>query len=344
MQTIQEHLIDTIDFFPTFCLSESLQKVFQQAKKITAKGTAPILITGERGTGKEFLAKNIHYLTSSVHLPFFAVNCSHLPFDHFAIKMEQYLAAMGKNSDDKVTGNKASGNAGTIFLRDVGKLAPPIQGKVFDLLKELCGKFVRSSKPFVPTVHLMFSYSPTREKSDVHSPCQEVLHKTFHPDTLTLLPLRDRLDDIQPLASFFVDRFSKEYSKDIGGIHSEALAALKSHAWPNNVSELKNVMENAVLLAQNPLITREDIRFNISKKSIALESFFGREDFFQLEEIERIYIQTVLRRVKNNKSKAANILGITRNTLQKRIDSFVKAETKHKARKKSRQPTLPFPG
>jgi DNA-binding NtrC family response regulator len=103
-------------------------------------------------------------------------------------------------------------------------------------------------------------------------------------------------------------------------------------------------MENAVLLAQNPLITREDIRFNISKKSIALESFFGREDFFQLEEIERIYIQTVLRRVKNNKSKAANILGITRNTLQKRIDSFVKAETKHKARKKSRQPTLPFPG
>ena len=341
MQTIQEHLIDTIDFFPTFCLSESLQKVFQQAKKITAKGTAPILITGERGTGKEFLAKNIHYLTSSVHLPFFIVNCSHLPFDHFANKMEQYLAAMGKNSDDKAAGNKASGNAGTIFLRDVGKLAPPIQGKVFDLLKELCGKFVRPSKP---SVHLMFSYSPTREKSDVHSPCQEVLHKTFHPDTLTLLPLRDRLDDIQPLASFFVDRFSKEYSKDIGGIHSEALAALKSHAWPNNVSELKNVMENAVLLAQNPLITREDIRFNISKKSIALESFFGREDFFQLEEIERIYIQTVLRRVKNNKSKAANILGITRNTLQKRIDSFVKAETKHKARKKSRQPTLPFPG
>jgi transcriptional regulator with PAS, ATPase and Fis domain len=99
-----------------------------------------------------------------------------------------------------------------------------------------------------------------------------------------------------------------------------------------------------VLLAQSPLITREDIRFNISKKSIALESFFGREDFFQLDEVERIYIQTVLRRVKNNKSKAASILGITRNTLQKRIDSFAKAEIKHKARKKSRQQILPFPG
>jgi DNA-binding NtrC family response regulator len=344
MQTIQEHLIDTIDYFPTLCLSESLQKIFQQAKKVTAKGTAPLLITGERGTGKEFLAKNIHYLTSSLHQPFFLMNCSQLPFDHFANKLEQYLAAMGKISNDKTAGNKSSGNAGTIFLRDVGKLALPIQGKVFDLLKELCGKFVRSSKASVPSVHLMFSYSPNREKTDVHSPCQEVLHKTFHPDTLTLLPLRDRLDDIQPLASFFIDRFSKEYGKDIGGIHSEALSVLKSHAWPNNVSELKNVIENAVLLAQNSLITREDIRFNISKKSIALESFFGREDFFQLEEIEQIYIQTVLRRVKNNKSRAANILGITRNTLQKRIDSFVKAETKRKARKKSRQQTLPFPG
>jgi len=344
MQTIQEHLIDTIDYFPTFCLSESLQKVFQQAKKITAKGNAPILITGERGTGKEFLAKNIHYLTSSLHQPFFLVNCSQLPFDHFAKKMEQYLAAMGKNADEKAAGNKAAGNTGTIFLRDVGKLDPPIQGKVFDLLKELCAKFMRSSKPAVPSVHLMFSYSPNREKADVQSPCREVLHKTFHPDTLTLLPLRDRLEDIQPLASFFVDRFSKEYGKDIGGIHSEALSVLKSHAWPNNVSELKNVIENAVLLAQSPLIIREDIRFNISKKSIALESFFGREDFFQLQEIERIYIQTVLRRVKNNKSKAATILGITRNTLQKRIDSFAKAETKHKTRKKSRQQTLPFPG
>jgi len=344
MQTIQEHLIDTLDYFPTLCLSESLQKVFQQAKKIAVKGNAPLLITGERGTGKEFFAKNIHYLTSSLQQPFFLVNCSLLPFDHFAQKMEQYLAAIGKIPGDKAAGSKASGNAGTIFLRDVGKLAPSIQGKVFDLLKELFAKFMRSSKPSVPSVNLMFSYSPIREKADIHSSCQEVLHKALHPNTLTLPPLRDRMEDIQPLASFFVDRFSKEYGKDIGGIHSEALSVLKSHAWPNNVSELKNVIENAVLLAQSPLIIREDIRFNISKKSIALESFFGREDFFKIEEIEQIYIQTVLRRVKNNKSRAANILGITRNTLQKRIDSFAKAETKHKARKKSRQQTLPFPG
>ncbi len=340
MHALQGHLVDTIDYSPLFCLSESLKKVFQQAKKITANGNAPILITGEPGTGKEFLAKNIHYLISSLHQPFFLVNCAQLPFDHFAHKMQQYLEALGKSADSKAGGDATSGHSGTIFFRDVGKLEPHIRGKVFEFLKDLWTKFTRAPKP---AVHLMFSYSPSQEKSEAEAPCQEVLNKTLHPDTLSLLPLRDRVDDIQPLASFFVDRFSKEYGKDIGGIQAEALALLKSHSWPYNISELKNVIENAVLLAQSPLITKDDIRFNISKKSIALESFFGREDFFRLEEIERIYIQTVLRRVKNNKSKAAQILGISRNTLQKRIDSFSKTEVKRKARKKPHQQSLPFP-
>jgi transcriptional regulator with PAS, ATPase and Fis domain len=155
------------------------------------------------------------------------------------------------------------------------------------------------------------------------------------------MPLRERTEDIQPLALFFVDTFSKEYGKEIGGIHSGAVQALEAHAWPNNVSELRDVIENAVLLAQNSLILREDIRFNISKKSIALESFLSREDFFKLEEIERIYIETVVRRMRNNKSKAAKILGISRNTLQKRIDSFASRPLIRKAKKKSgHQPSL----
>lgn len=340
MHALQERLVDTIDYSPLFCLSQSLRKVFQQVKKITAKGNAPILITGEPGTGKEFLAKNIHYLISSLHQPFFLVNCAQLPFDHFAHKMQQYLEALGKNAEYKSGDDALSGNSGTIFFRDVGKLEPQIRGKVFEFLKDLWTKCIRSPQA---SVHLIFSYSPTQEKSSVDSPCQEVLNKTLHPDTLSLPPLRDRVEDIQPFATFFLDRFSKEYGKDISGIQAEALALLKAHTWPYNISELKNVIENAVLLAQSPLITKDDIRFNISKKSIALESFFGREDFFRLEEIERIYIQTVLRRVKNNKSKAAHILGISRNTLQKRIDLFSKTEVRRKAGKKSHQHSLPFP-
>ena len=115
---------------------------------------------------------------------------------------------------------------------------------------------------------------------------------------------------------------------------------LEKYDWPENVSELRDVMENAVLLADGPLITKDDIRFNISKKAIALESFLSREDFFTLEEIEHIYINTVLRRLKNNKSKTAKVLGVSRNTLQRRIDTHEKQPARKKRRKNGNQPRL----
>jgi len=150
------------------------------------------------------------------------------------------------------------------------------------------------------------------------------------------------VEDVQPLATFFTDKFSKEYGKEIGGIHSSALKVLEAYQWQGNVSELRDVIENAVLLSNGLLLVEEDVRFNISKKSIALESFLSREDFFALDEIESIYIQTVLRRVNNNKAKASRILGISRNTLQRKLVSFTEANKKTKAPKKMKNQPLLF--
>ena len=155
------------------------------------------------------------------------------------------------------------------------------------------------------------------------------------PKLLSILPLRDRIADIGLLATYFTDRFSKEYGKDIGGIHSSALDLLEGWEWPGNVSELRDVIENAVLLSRHLLIMDDDIRFNVSKKFIALESFLCREDFFTLEEIEKIYIQTVLRRMKNNKSKTSKILAISRNTLQSKLEDYKAQPVKPKTSKKS---------
>ena len=118
--------------------------------------------------------------------------------------------------------------------------------------------------------------------SDEYMAMQKITSAAFHPSKIDILPLRDK--------------FSKEYGKDVGGIHSTALKLLEAYKWQGNVSELRDVIENAVLLSNGPLLVKEDVRFNISKKSIALESFLSGEDFFALDEIESIYIQTVLRR------------------------------------------------
>ncbi len=323
-------------------MSQYLKKLYQQAKKIFAKSSVPLLVTGERGTGKEFLAKSIHYLSSPLQYPFFILDCAHLGFDHFEKKLSHYLSAIAQTADSTAPDSSNKKAGGTIYLRDIGKLPAAAQDKIFHQLRDTFYRSANSSSSQDQNIHLIFSYSPRTEKTDEGAVFSEALHKIFHQDTLSILPLRDRLEDIQPLASLFTERFSKEYGKEVGGIHSEALNLLKAYTWPYNVSELKNVMENAVLLAQGPLIVKDDIRFNISKKSIALESFFSREDFFTLNEINRIYIQTVLRRVKNNKSKASKILGITRNTLQNRIETLAKPSKLATAKKKSRQQPLPF--
>ncbi len=324
-----------IEYLPVIYLTQSMKHLFQQGKQLTEKQSPSILITGESGTGKELLAKSIHY-TTAPNAPFITINCLNLPFDHFQEKIQQCFSVFSDYTSN--CSELSAASKSTLFLRDIGKLDAQVKLSILDFLKK---EMLDTSSPERKHTRLFFSCNPNGEEPDIPEVFDSRTLDEFKPFMLSILPLRNRSDDIQPLATFFLDKFSKEYGKDIGGIHGNALKLLETYHWPGNVSELRDVMENAVLLAQNPLILKDDIRFNISKKSIALESFLSREDFFTLEELERIYIQTVLRRVKNNKSKAAKILGMSRNTLQRRIDSYDSSPPKNKTRKKNRnQPAL----
>ena len=321
-----------IEYLPVVYLTNSLKQLYQQCAALSKKKHHSILITGENGTGKELLAKSIHY-SRSPNAPFVTMNCMNLPFDHFEEKINTCFSALGTEPDN---GNHRHTLESTLFLRDLCKLDDTVKQ---DLLKLLSDKIQSLKKNGSSPVQLIFSSKkplPEPKGPEKNSPSVAL----FNPYQLTILPLRSRQDDIKPLATFFMDKFSKEYGKDIGGIHSRALALLENHDWPENVSELRDVMENAVLLADGPLITKDDIRFNISKKAIALESFLSREDFFTLEEIEHIYINTVLRRLKNNKSKTAKVLGVSRNTLQRRIETKEEQPARKKRRKNQNQPRL----
>ncbi|MCX8045093.1 MAG: sigma 54-interacting transcriptional regulator [Desulfobacterota bacterium] len=334
------HVIEkNIEYLPVIYLTDSMKALYQQGKKIASSDHAAILISGEQGTGKELLAKSIHY-TLSPNAQFLTVNCVNLPFKHFEEKIETCFAMLRENGVQE--GEHGVRKRPTLFLRDINKLETSVQKNLASLLQERVMEYATADPSPAGNIRLIFSaHQPADE---THHVVDKAVLKTFNPMLLSILPLRDRKDDIYPLALFFVDKFSKEYGKDIGGIHSNAVQVLEAYPWNGNVSELRDVIENAVILAQTPLITKEDIRFNISKKSIALESFLAREDFFTLEELERIYIQTVCRRVKNNKSKAAKILGISRNTLQKKIELFAashaKNHKKEKKRKNGNQPLL----
>ncbi|MCP4713664.1 MAG: sigma-54-dependent Fis family transcriptional regulator [Deltaproteobacteria bacterium] len=335
----ESHVIEkNIEILPVLYLTKTMKQLYKQGQGLDRRRSSSVLIVGESGTGRELLAKSLHY-TAEQNAPFVTINCVNLPLDHYENKIEKCFSVFEDVSEPM--NPQAATTRPTLFMRDIGKLDVDFQTDLFSLLKHRMQQYNEKRKRRSELVSLMFSYNNNGIEASSKRRTNDCLTGMFKPFLLNILPLRDRRSDVQPLATFFIDKFSKEYGKDIGGIHSKALKRMDNHTWPGNVSELRDVIENAVLLAQGPLITKEDIRFNISKKSIALESFLNREDFFTLNELETVYINTVLRRLTNNKSKAAKILGISRNTLQRRLDAIKTVAPKKKSRKKSgNQPPL----
>lgn len=324
----------TITYLPGMHLTGSMKELYNKGKSLCTSDNASLLITGETGTGKELLARSIHY-TLSPSSQFIPISCINMPQDHVEKKIDNSLKEIGR--DAAAQQDQPAPFAATLYFRDIGKLDTPAQQYLVDLLQEKISTQAGADSCRPGSIKCVFSCSPPDgQAGGGNAP----VVRAFNPRLLSILPLRDRTADIRPLANFFIDRFSKEYGKDIGGIDNEAVERLETWPWPGNVSELRDVIENAVLLARLALLTADDIRFNVSKKFIALESFLCREDFFTLEELEKIYIQTVLRRMKNNKSKTARILDISRNTLQSKLENYNALPAKTKARKKSAQQPL----
>ena len=326
----------TINYLPGMHLTGSMKELYNKGKSLCKGDAACLLITGESGTGKELLARSIHY-TLSPNSQFIPISCVNLPYDHFEEKIEGCLQDIGK--DTAAQHDTAPACTTTLFFRDIGNLEASVQQHLLGFLQDKISMQPKGGQQ-TGRVKYVFSCSHPNGHAGGQDEASEPVVKAFNPQLLSILPLRDRTADIKPLANFFIDRFSKEYGTEIGGIDNEAAERLEAWQWPGNVSELRNIIENSVLLSRFPLIMAEDIRFNVSKKFIALESFLCSEDFFTLEEIEKIYIQTVLRRMKNNKSKTSRILDISRNTLQSKLEDYNALPAKQKTRKKTTQQTL----
>lgn len=322
--------IKNIEYLPVIYLTNTMQQLYQAGKKLISENPA-LLIKGEKGTGKELLARSLHHCLSSTS-PFLTISCVNLPFDHF----EERIDACTRDIRDINPADTAI----TLFLRDICCLDMEVQMNLIELLKKrFIEKHAHTANNY--KINLLFSFSGGKTYTDSATHTEINLKTILNTASIQIAPLRERKNDISPLATFFVDTLSKEYSKEIGKINTEAMNRLMAYDWPGNVSELRDVIENAVMLSESPILCGEDIRFNVSKKSIALESFLSREDFFSLSELENIYVNTVLKRLNYNKTKAAKVLGVSRNTLQRKISGGnLKPDKPADTRKKTQQPSF----
>jgi DNA-binding NtrC family response regulator len=300
--------------------SKPMQGVFDIIRRV-ADSKSTILIVGDSGTGKELVAKAIHYNSPRRDRPFVALNCSAIP----ETLLESELFGHVKGSFTGAIANKKgmfeSANSGTIFLDEIGEVSPAMQVKLLRVLQEREIKRVGSTSTTSVDIRLIAATNKDLE--------EEVRLGNFRDDLfyrLSVIPiylpfLKDRTEDVPLLANHFLKKFATEANSSVTSISKEAMGYLINYSWPGNVRELENVIERAVTLGRYNTIMPEDLPdYVLSRPSLTSEE--GEDGDPTLEELECEYIKKVLKKVKGHKIQAANILGIDRRTLYRKEKKY----------------------
>ena len=282
-----------------------------------AKTDANILILGENGTGKSQLAQRIHSMSHRHGHPFIAVNMAAIPDNLFESELFGHQKGAFTDAKQNRVGRFELAGQGTLFLDEIGTLPLTLQPKLLRVLESGHYEVLGSSKTQTADVRLISATNADLE--------QQVADKAFRQDllfrlntlVLTLPPLRERLDDILPLAQHFIEHFSGRYQKNGLELSDCALAALKCHPWSGNVRELSHVMERAVLLSvDNSAITAARLSLTGGKNAevdVPLQP---------LEELEQQLIRKALAATNGHVAKAAPLLGLSRNAMYRRLEKF----------------------
>jgi DNA-binding NtrC family response regulator len=281
-----------------------------------SQSDATVLITGETGTGKELVARAIHAQSPRCYGPFIAINCG--AFTEHLLESELFGHEKGAFTDAKYTkkGRLEMADAGTLFLDEIGDISMKMQ---IDLLRVL------ETHEFTRVGGTISLQSDFRVIAATHRDLQEVIQqKSFRQDLFYRLnvvpiqvpPLRERQEDVAPLAHHFLRRFATETNKKIDSIHPEALEAMRNYAWPGNVRELENAIERAVVVEKGRQIKLADLPF-VSPEADKMET-----EKLSLEEMERHHIARILTAEGGNISTTARVLGINRTTLYHKIKKY----------------------
>lgn len=311
--------------------SPRFREVYDLTLKV-ASSDANILILGESGTGKELIASALHHnsLLRRDH-PFVSLNCASLSDTLLESQLFGHLRGAFTGAIANQKGMLEEADEGTLFLDEIGDVSPAVQGKLLRVIQEREFIPIGSTHPKKVNVRFVAATNKKLQNEVSDGRFREDLYYRLNVITINLPPLRERPEDVEPLALHFLRRFSERLAKDIHAIDPKALEALLAYNWPGNVRELENVMERAVILTSTGgCITTEVIPLRCGQK-IALPTPVPvlQTQMVAMEEMERQHIEAVLKGNHYNKSRTAEILGISRRTLDRRIADFGLMDWEH---------------
>lgn len=304
--------------------SKIMQSVFKLAGKVAQFDTT-VLITGDSGTGKELVAKGIHYSGKRSNKQLIPINCGGIPETLLESEMFGFKKGAFTGADRNYKGLFEAADEGTIFLDEVGDLPLSLQVKLLRFLQNNEIRPIGETQTRKVDVRIIAATSKNLEMEVKNGSFREDLFYRLNVLPIHLPPLMDRIEDIPLLCSHFVEHFSKKLSKHIIGISPSAMSLLSKHHWPGNVRELENIIERAVVLAEKDVLVPENFPPELSGGSGASkieEIFKGFSLKTSREVLEKSLIRRALEATRGNRTQAARLLEISHPSLLSKMKAY----------------------
>jgi DNA-binding NtrC family response regulator len=295
--------------------SKAMHEVFQLISKV-APLDCNVLIQGESGTGKEMVARALHRRSPRKHRPFVSFNCGGFTEELITNELFGHEKGAFTGAAETKIGLLEAANTGTIFLDEIGEMPVSMQVKLLRFVQERAFLRVGGVKPLPLDVRLLAASNRDFKEMVKSGTFREDLYYRLNVILITLPPLRSRPDDVPLLVRHFLNKCSHALGKEVQSMSSEALAILKHYPFPGNVRELENIIERAVALSDDNEIIARDLPSDLRELSM---SSLETQSYMTLEEKEKRYIQEVLNKTNQRKNLAAEILGLPRTTLWRKM-------------------------
>jgi len=294
--------------------SSVIREVFRIIDDV-AQSNATIIITGESGTGKELVARAIHNRSSRKEKLFVAVNCAAIPENLLESELFGHEKGSFTGAIDRQIGKFEIASGGTIFLDEVVSLPLPMQAKLLRAIQEKEIERIGGGKPLPVDVRIISATNSDLRAEIKNRKFREDLFYRLNVIPIHLPPLRERKEDLPLLANHFLNKYNHEFGKKIKGFKKEVLSLLNAYDWPGNVRELENLIERLVVLTKHGLIETEKLPSEIKGESSGVPSSAEARLKEAIKKFEADFIRQALEKAGGKKGKAAELLGIHRNTL-----------------------------
>lgn len=296
--------------------SDAAQQLYRYVDLVAPTSMA-VLINGASGTGKEHIAHRIHMSSKRAHKPFVAIDCGSIPKDLAASEFFGHIKGSFTGALNDKTGAFIEANGGTLFLDEIGNLSYEVQIQLLRALQEKRIRPIGSATETTVDIRLISATNEDLPTAISNGTFREDLFHRINEFTLEMPSLKERKEDILLFANFFLDHANKELNRNIIGFDEKACKFMQDYAWPGNLRELKNCVKRATLLARNNYISIQNMGFGLQEGEKQEKTFT-----LHSEEDEKKRIADALREANNNKSKAAQLLGIDRKTLYNKLKLY----------------------